>query len=228
MYQTSSYIDALGKRLRAGRATEKDLEELASFHRSFRFAYDHIFAETMTAGYEPTGRYPKTTPAIIAKLKRSSTRLSRMQDIAGVRIVVSGPLDQDRAVEELTQLALCRVQDRRATPSYGYRAVHIIYDVDSVPVEAQVRTKLQHAWAELSEKLADRFGPDVKYGGGPADFQNLLKSMSRSISIVEDLAKMHPGGFPQQAELEGQMHAIFEDIGAKVAKASRGGGSQTI
>ena len=36
-----------------------------------------------------------------------------------------------------------------------------------LPVEIQVRTQLQHVWAELSEKLADRYGMDVKYGGGP-------------------------------------------------------------
>lgn len=54
--------------------------------------------------------------------------------------------------------------DRRADPRSGYRAVHLIVHVDDVPVEIQVRTELQHEWAEFFEKLADHLGRGIRYG----------------------------------------------------------------
>jgi ppGpp synthetase/RelA/SpoT-type nucleotidyltranferase len=54
------------------------------------------------------------------------------------------------------------VVDRRAKPSHGYRAVHVVVRESGLPVEVQVRTELQHSWTELSESLADTFGSDLK------------------------------------------------------------------
>jgi hypothetical protein len=54
--------------------------------------------------------------------------------------------------------------DRRSKPSYGYRAVHVIPSITGKPVEIQLRTQLQHLWAELSETLAFRFYVGLKYG----------------------------------------------------------------
>ena len=45
-------------------------------------------------------------------------------------------------------------------------------------VEVQVRTVLQDVWAQLSEKLADRFGIEVKYGQGPHAVHSALDYMS--------------------------------------------------
>ena len=47
-----------------------------------------------------------------------------------------------------------RVLDLRARPSHGYRAIHVAPMIDGYRVEVQVRTNLQHLWAELSETLA--------------------------------------------------------------------------
>lgn len=59
--------------------------------------------------------------------------------------------------------------DRRETPSHGYRAVHIIVFPDGVPVEIQLRTKLQDSWAQITEKLGDAWGRGLRYGLGPDD-----------------------------------------------------------
>src|SRR5262249_37640652 len=40
----------------------------------------------------------------------------------------------------------------------------------------QVRTAVQHSWAEFSEKLADLFDPALKYGGGRTSLRNLLEA----------------------------------------------------
>ena len=44
-----------------------------------------------------------------------------------------------------------KVVDRRADPVQGSRAVHVIAFPGGVPVEVQVRTRLQHAWATAVE-----------------------------------------------------------------------------
>ena len=43
---------------------------------------------------------------------------------------------------------------------------NLIVSIDDKSVEIQVRTKLQHRWAEVSEKGADLLDRAVKYGGG--------------------------------------------------------------
>src|ERR1035437_1163164 len=80
--------------------------------------------------------------------------------------------------------------DRRKQPSYGYRAVHIIATVQSKPVEIQVRTELQHLWAQLSERLSDARGSAIKYGGGDPDIRQRLSEMSNLIGSYEDLGPL--------------------------------------
>src|SRR5258708_15616372 len=68
-----------------------------------------------------TGRREKTPESIIAKLRRTSIELGRMQDIAGCRITVEDIPEQNRALDRLSNLfPTARIVDRRAAPSYGY------------------------------------------------------------------------------------------------------------
>src|SRR5271165_4361055 len=182
--------------------TNRDAEELASFRGSFRPAFELVFATAKERGYEPSGRFGKTTPSIIAKLRREKTRLTSMQDIAGLPIVVDDVQAQNMAVtnlqKALRELASCRVYDRRANPKFGYRAVHLVFHVDKCPVEVQIRTKLQHYWAELSEKLAD-VDPEIKYGGGLPNSKELLERAARMIRNVEEGP---PSQLPEAARKE--------------------------
>ena len=127
-----------------------------------------------------TERQQKTNTSIIAKLRRTSVELSRMQDISACRIVVP-------TMKHLDELGF---EGRRITQdgstSHGYRATHYILHDGFYSFEIQLRTILQHAWAELSEKLADRFGQELKYGGGPNAPKEFLLSLSREIAEFED------------------------------------------
>src|SRR6266704_1936073 len=80
---------------------------------------------------------PSLLPLYQRSYAEKTIRLTQIQDIAGCRIVTPD------------------IIDRRDTPSHGYRAVHVIVRHSGKLVEIQVRTALQHLWAELSEKLAD-------------------------------------------------------------------------
>ena len=97
--------------------------------------------------------------------------LSRMQDIAGVRLVAEmNRTEQNQLVARITELFPgAEVKDRRAEPSYGYRAVHVIVEVEQRLVEVQVRTVLQDGWAQLIERFADWWGRGIRYGELPTD-----------------------------------------------------------
>lgn len=141
-------------------------------------------------GLEPSGRPAKSTNSLIEKLKRESIRLTQVQDISGCRIVVPDVREQDRVVDSLVNLfPLARVTDRRRKPSYGYRAVHVVVEVLGKPVEIQVRTMFQHIWGEISEKYADLYGSEIKYGSGSRVIRRTLKRMSDSIAGYEGLER---------------------------------------
>lgn len=98
------------------------------------------------------------------KLVRHEATLSRIRDLAGVRIVC-GPARhrQDDVVARVSRLFPgAEVIDRRVEPNRGYRAVHVIARHNGIPVEIQVRTEAQHFWAEAMEALADGWGRQIR------------------------------------------------------------------
>ena len=128
---SKTQIDLLGDRLRDGTPADADLRMLDDYRRSFGTAYEFVVQIIrQNLSLEPTGRPTKSTGAVMEKLHRETIRLSQVQDIAGCRIIVEGPVEQERVVEALrVAFAKTTVVDRRASPSYGYRAVHVIVDV---------------------------------------------------------------------------------------------------
>jgi hypothetical protein len=175
---STAAIDQLGERLRI-ELTADDLQLLDRYRREFRPDYDTVVeALRTTLALEPSGRPAKSTTAIIDKLRRGSMRLSQMQDIAGCRLIVADMRAQDSVVGSIAQAFPATVIDRRQKPSHGYRAVHIIARPGTRPIEIQVRTAMQHLWAECSEKAADRFGIEVKYGGGDLAIRKALDPIS--------------------------------------------------
>jgi len=169
---TKSQINKLGEKLRAADDLDEDL--LRSL-QDLRAEYQQPMLDAqqvirVALGMEPTARL-KTVNTLIEKLKREKTRLSRMQDLAGIRIVDGDwRAEQDLVVKQLVQLfgrETTEVDDLRAKPSHGYRAVHVIVIVAGRPVEIQVRTKLQDLWAQTFERLADHLGRGIRYGALP-------------------------------------------------------------
>lgn len=88
--------------------------------------------------------------------------LRTIQDIVGIRIVGDMTLaQQDGLCEMLVHgigAARVDVHDRRITPTFGYRAVHVVPHIGAYPVEIQIRTSWQDGWAPGSEKLGDVWG----------------------------------------------------------------------
>jgi len=160
----------LGKRLAAeAPLTAKDedlLEEiLSAYFEAQKIAQDRL----ARLGLQATGRV-KETPTLKEKLRKQSTmQLLSLDDVAGVRMVLHGGRKaQDRAVAAIlmefnSELAKKPI-DRRATPSHGYRAVHVIVRLGELKVEIQVRTQLQDLWAQVIETLGTKWGRELRYG----------------------------------------------------------------
>jgi putative GTP pyrophosphokinase len=164
---------------------------LDDYRRSFGPAYEVVVRTVREMiAIQPTGRPAKSTGAIVEKLHRETIRLSQIQDIAGCRIVVADVPEQDRMVGVLRAgFSKAVVIDRRSSPSYGYRAVHVVVEALGRSVEIQIRTTLQHTWAEVSEKLSDVVDPAIKYGGGPDQVKEALKNGSDAVNLVEGALK---------------------------------------
>lgn len=189
---SKTQVDRLGDRLRKGSPSEDNLRLLDEYRRSFGEAYETVVRTLREElQLEPTGRPAKSTSALIEKLHRESIRLSQVQDIAGCRIVVADIAEQDRVVVSLTEIfSGASVVDRRKKPSYGYRAVHVIVGISEKLIEVQVRTPLQHLWAEYSEKLSDMIDPAIKYGGGIYRIKEMLTRLSVLVAGFEESEKM--------------------------------------
>ncbi len=184
----NSEINRLGAQLRIGLVTPDNLMALDEFRRSFRPAIQEIAERLMwLADGAIVQRPSKSTPSIIAKLLRQPTlKLTQIQDVAGLRILVESSFGQRNLVNAIKlKFPNAKLIDRIQQPSFGYRAVHFVVHSQGKPVEIQIRTILQHSWAHLSERIADAYGHEIKYGGGDAPFQNLLLSLSAQIFELE-------------------------------------------
>jgi ppGpp synthetase/RelA/SpoT-type nucleotidyltranferase len=167
---SKSQLEKLGLRLRkAETPSADDLQLLEKFRAAHDPALASVDSTLRAMGLHPTSRL-KTVGTIIDKLVREKTRLGTMHDVAGVRIVENVTLGgQDELVEMILAEFGGAVIDRRAIPSHGYRAVHVVVQVQECYVEIQVRTLLQNLWAQIMETLGDRAGRGVRYGQLPTN-----------------------------------------------------------
>ncbi len=172
----------LGRRLRkAERPSPDDVAMYDAYRGSFsEDLKDVIGALQSLFPDSPPAARRKTLDSVVAKLKRGTTDLGSMQDIAGCRINVPGLDDQDDAVARIQDRFEARkTDDLRDRPHSGYRAVHVIVAAPHGRwVEVQVRTALQNLYAQLSERMADAFGIEMKYGGGDPFAREILQSSS--------------------------------------------------
>jgi ppGpp synthetase/RelA/SpoT-type nucleotidyltranferase len=196
--KSKTAIDKLGEALRRSPEDSLLLVKLQELREEYSAPAAGAQEALRTLGVTDSGSRVKTDKTIIDKLLRNrSMRLSQMQDIAGVRIVRDMTLsEQSRLARQVhSSFAKAIVDDLRHGPHHGYRAVHVVAQVSAYPVEIQIRTDLQHLWAEAFEKLAGITGRGIQYGdvpefigpdGEPADL-NPVAEMLRNAEVVRDL-----------------------------------------
>jgi hypothetical protein len=216
MEWTNSRINKLGEQLRR---EDPPGEQAFAQLQEFRLRYDEPMRQVESIlrnelHVEATSRL-KTSNTIIEKLRREKTRLHTMQDIAGLRIVRDMTLTEQDALVNLlcAKLPESKIVDRRLKPSFGYRAVHVIVTLDGLPVEIQVRTLLQHYWAQSVEKLADELGRGLRYGEKPAMSVHQGRLLAFS-AISQSIARRESRGL--RAGRFGLLSAVIKSMPALV------------
>jgi ppGpp synthetase/RelA/SpoT-type nucleotidyltranferase len=129
----------------------------------------------------------KKSEQIVRKLQSGRTRLSTIDDIAGCRLVVRTLAQSRSVVPVIDALVDVRtVKDMTETPSpLGYRAIHLLVLVEGRRAEVQVRTRRQHAWAEMVEAHDQVTHDDAKHGRAPEHVIAGLFAMSEILSTID-------------------------------------------
>ncbi|MFZ5522094.1 MAG: RelA/SpoT domain-containing protein [Pseudomonadota bacterium] len=141
----------------------------------------------------------KRAPSILLKLERfEGMKLARMQDIGGLRAVVSS-MAKLRKLEAAYRQATFKHQlvsskDYIDSPKPdGYRGIHLIYrysnprapEYEGLALELQLRTRLQHAWATAVETMSTFLGQALKSGQGEKQWRDFFAAASAALATVE-------------------------------------------
>lgn len=142
----------------------------------------------------------KRMPSIASKLKRyQSMQLARMQDLGGLRAVVSS-LKKVRELEvnyKKSRFAHKLIAEKdyiNAPKASGYRSIHIVYrymnqrltDYNGLCVELQIRTRLQHAWATAVETMGTFLNHALKSSEGPSSWLDFFSLAGSAFAYLED------------------------------------------
>lgn len=145
----------------------------------------------------------KRLPTIVDKLKRyPNMKLTTMQDIGGVRVVLKTVDDVYRLVEKYKngkkfKHTLADQHDYIQEPrgEDGYRSVHLVYryqnsypgaeQYNGLKVEMQLRTRLQHSWATAVETMGTMLGQALKSRQGEQEWLNFFALVSAAFAHIE-------------------------------------------
>ncbi|WP_370176644.1 RelA/SpoT domain-containing protein [Leeuwenhoekiella palythoae] len=194
MGYTNGEINRLGKRIveTSGKINKDDLQLLQVFRTSFSNPLTQTFNELITI------KNNVRQSAIVAlRLKRISTivnkvlrepemNLSRMGDIAGIRLI----FEHDREVYKALELIQDQFEQSGKIRDYiqepkriGYRGVHIYVKDRKLGkrIEIQLRTTSHHNWStlvEISDLLFETRLKELGYDSAPkfAEFHALMSS----------------------------------------------------
>jgi ppGpp synthetase/RelA/SpoT-type nucleotidyltranferase len=136
----------------------------------------------------------KRKPQILRKLRRFSVRLSQLQDIGGTRVIVDQNKDVNDVINFLKErfqtskdLQVVKLTDYRGEgrEDSGYRAFHVILEREGYKMELQVRSKIQHYWAEMIERTSIVYGHHIKELDGDPNIILYFKTLSDLFYEIE-------------------------------------------
>ncbi|HEY8372654.1 MAG TPA: RelA/SpoT domain-containing protein [Pseudonocardiaceae bacterium] len=173
----------------------------------------------ITMGPGTVAQRLKREPQIINKLRRiPKMSLDRMGDIAGCRAVLP-TLDDVRKVQQRLEcaarkLTIRKVRDYVEEPqSSGYRAVHLETVRDDRCVEIQLRTRLQHQWAEHVEELEAHLRCGLKDDQGDEDVLAYLRVLGNTFACLDQGREVTSA---QRAELNEAVRRLTEYLRRRV------------
>ena len=185
--ESKNQINKAGKSLaNYGDFNHKEIEwawDLTSRWRACHAYPINTFQSTLRTKIRRHGSNPivaqrlKRMPTIIDKLRRySAMQLTTMQDIAGIRAILSTVTQAEKLTEEYLNSSfsheLISQKNYIESPRNedGYRSIHLIYQYtnkrnphyDGLRLELQIRSRLQHIWATAVETMGTFLGQALK------------------------------------------------------------------
>ena len=140
----------------------------------------------------------KRVSSIVNKLfDEEGMSLSRMEDIGGCRVVVSNSSQVYKVYNKLkncrTKNILYRERNYIEEPKEsGYRGIHLVYKYNGskekfrgIPVELQIRSKIQHSWATAVEVVGTFTKQALKASKGDSEWLDFFKYASVEFSKLE-------------------------------------------
>lgn len=195
---SNSAINKIGDIIRQGKTTN-EYEDSVAILNTWRESHGKILDEFYDKCVNLTERIDKNNiivaqrlkrlPTIIGKLNRfKNMRLSSMQDIAGVRIIVND-MEQLSEIEKRIKRwnDLVKISDYIDKPKpSGYRGKHFIFKKDGMFVEIQLRTNLQHLWATSVETTDIFRGASLKEKDDNTYWHNFFCQVSSIFALSEN------------------------------------------
>lgn len=167
----------------------------------------------------------KRTPSIIFKLQRETLRLPQMQDIGGLRAILSD-IDEVNTLVRMYKASkfqhkIKNEKDYLTYPkSSGYRGYHIIYqyknsvnsNYDGLFIELQIRTKLQHAWATAVETMGTFIQHSLKSSQGPDEYLTFFALVANAFAIVEETPSLSQYSGLSEQEVYNKIKSDAEEL----------------
>ena len=171
-----SQVRRAGERLRRD---EPPTEADRQIYSDYRDTFAEPLREVAFADGAPLQSRLKRFETVVEKLRRSTSDLSRLEDIAGCRVVLPTMIEERQVLDRIRGAwEVMRERDYQTAPRDGYRALHIVVRAEGRAVEVQVRTLWEDMLANASEALANNLDPEIKYGGGPSEARKVLDDAS--------------------------------------------------
>lgn len=214
---SKSRVNRAGENVRVGMATPADLavvEEWRAAHRAVLNTFQAILRERARGKGVAVAQRHKRKRTVFDKLLRlPSMKLSRMDDVAGCRLIFKSIKDL-YAFRKKFHTARFRHKRRHAEDNdkydyikqpkpTGYRGVHDIYEYDvnstvgkpltGLYVEIQYRTLVQHAWATAVEVIGFITESQPKFQQGD---RRLEHAMALAGEILARAHEGERGSFP--------------------------------
>lgn len=226
-------VDRAGELLRGGIRTYRDAVWASEVLNNWRSCHGYpvnTFQATMRArlkSIDPSALVAqrlKRFPSILDKLNRfDKMKLSRMQDIGGLRAVVSELSQLDSLYQSYKNGRLSHVLVGEKNyvdepkPS-GYRGIHLIYrynlkehdTYNGLMVELQMRTRLQHAWATAVETMGTFLDTALKSSQGPEEWLNFFSLASSAFAHIENKSRVP--GFEHMSKEETFEAVLKEEV----------------
>lgn len=163
----------------------------------------------------------KRAESIITKLNRfDKMKLSRMQDIGGLRAILASiqdvrQLEKDFKISRFEHELITTKDYINEPKNDGYRGIHLVYryknrintDYDGFQLELQLRTRLQHSWATAVETMGTYLGQALKSSEGDKEWLKFFEMTSSAFAFDE-----------KSPRVPGCEHLSFEETISEVAR----------